>query len=60
MWLLCGALLAGVAATLTHDERLLHPTLARASQADKAEGRDDAGGVELQSTRPQADGADVL
>ena len=61
MWLLCGALLAGIAATLAHDERVLHQTLARASQADKAEGRDDvASGVELQSTRPQADGADAL
>ena len=60
MWLLCGALLAGIAATLAPDERALQQTLARLRLGDKVAEPDDDSGVELQaaSRREPQDGSD--
>jgi hypothetical protein len=54
MWLLCGALLAGIAFTLASDERALQQTLARSRLGDKAaRPDDDDAGVEMQAASRQ-------
>ena len=54
MWLLCGALLAGIAFTLAPDERALQQTLARSRLGDKAaRPDDDDAGVEMQAANRQ-------
>lgn len=56
MWLLCGALLAGIAATLAPDERAMQQALARLRAGNKPEGAE--GGVEMQEgTRLQDEAA---